>query len=74
MIRVDVVAADGTVAVYFQQFYTLYGQLSVNILIRLIIGVSEIHFWKLINFKTKQGIVMKRIMQGYCLVYVLTMV
>ena len=25
MTRVDVVAADGTVAIYFQQFYKMYG-------------------------------------------------
>ena len=25
MTRVDVVATDGTVAIYFQQFYTTYG-------------------------------------------------
>ena len=50
MTRVDVVAADGTVAIYFQQFYKMYGvYLSVNILIFPIIGVSEFHFCKLIT-------------------------
>ena len=33
MTRVDVVAADDTVPIYFQQVYKMYEQLSVNILI-----------------------------------------
>ena len=49
MTRVDVVAADGTVAIYSQLFYKTYEYLSVNILIFPIIGVSEIHFCKLIT-------------------------